>query len=301
MSLQRVKPGVIRIPATDYNQIADATEAVQSWQKSFKAGLENMFDNGGIMIDICNDGSEAIPIYSPIELISPLPVLTDGNAAQYNGIRPAFKAKAASSTTKDIFVIAQDKIEPKAIKPAIAQGITVAKVTISSTSHQYAVPDVANPGKLKSASSGICRMLWKAANTGEVWTVLMLGGGGSGAAEYTGLFKIIDATEGQTKQVKVVNGAYEDDANCGSWSFGSLTGTCAKTTIAISVKTEIYLKLTFDPAAKTCVGVIETAPTLPANSPTVDIMSIGVVYQSMAIQQVFKSDARYNVLNRWTI
>ncbi|MEI8244634.1 MAG: hypothetical protein WCI51_02320 [Lentisphaerota bacterium] len=282
--IKRVQPGVIRIPATDYNQIGEATEAVQAMQKSFNAGIYNAFDNGGIIIDICNDGDESIPIYSPIELISPLPLLlTNGNAAQYNGIRPAFKGKAASATTKDVFVIAQDKIEPKAIKPALAQGMTVAKVTISSTAHQFAIPDVANPGKLKSASSGICRMLWKAGNSGEVWTVLMLGGGGSGATEYNGYFTAISSGTGK---IKVVNGARPTDTVAGYVKLGNtrLAVAVAEFTVSSAGLIWIYTKNT----SGTLTAELRNGGTLPTEVRGEDIRAIITYDSAAAITQIWQ-------------
>ena len=239
MTIKRVQPGAMRIPANDYNQMASAAEQVQAWQKSFNGGIDNAFSNGGILIDVCNDSSEPINIYSPIELVAPMPVLTDTLAVDYNSRRPAFKGKAASSSTKDVFVISQNKILPKEIKPCLALGMTVAKVTISSAAHQYAVPDTANPGKLKSAALGICRILWKAGDSGEVWTMLQLGGSGGGDSEYNGYFKVISSG---TNKIKVIDGANPEATVCGSFTAGSNI-SCAATELTTSGAGVVYIRI----------------------------------------------------------
>jgi len=119
--------------------------------------------------------------------------------------------------------------------------------------------------------------------------------------EYLGYFKIKNVSKANEKKIAVVNGGYIKDTICGAWSFGSTGDTCDYIEFTITDTTNIYLKITFDPVAKTATGEILSGADVPNNSPTTDILHIGSVFSDMTIQQIYKGGGGYTVLNRWTV
>ena len=62
------------------------------------------------------------------------------------------------------------------IRPAIVAGVTVAKVNVVSTAHQYADVKDGDAACLQTCAAGGARILWRAGSVGVVWGVVRIEG-----------------------------------------------------------------------------------------------------------------------------
>lgn len=88
---------------------------------------------------------------------------------------------------------------------AMVLGIVPAKVTVNDADDQYAVPTPgSSAGALKSDSTGVARIIWKAGGSGSQWCLLQLGGAGSGAGgEKAYMCKVVSGSAKDGYQVTV--------------------------------------------------------------------------------------------------
>ena len=116
-------------------------------------------------------------------------------------------------------------LEPLAkdqIGRAMVLGIVPAKVTIQDADDQYAVPiPGSTSGGLKSDSTGVARILWKAGGAGSQWCLLQLGGAGSGGGggEKAYMCKVGSGSAKAGYQVTVYPNGRE---NTGAAEYGTL-------------------------------------------------------------------------------
>lgn len=208
--IKRVSPGdPLSISASDYNQMATATEQVQSWNRSLTVPNVKGSNSGNLIVTVYNNSDTDIEAFTPVQIVAPLPLINDATALDCNQ-RPAFQIEAVSGMATD-FLITQNKLPAKCIAPALMQGVTVAKVNISNADHQFSYADQTG---LISGENGH-KILWKESGTGAKWCMLQLGNRND-KEDYQGPWKVEDITPpGGSARIKV----YDSVLNNGSLGY----------------------------------------------------------------------------------
>lgn len=80
--------------------------------------------------------------------------------------RPSFGASAPAAAEDPFFVLAEP-VPDGEVGRAVVLGVTVARVNLSDTSHNFAVPAAATTATLASSLGGPARILWRASSLGS--------------------------------------------------------------------------------------------------------------------------------------
>ncbi len=249
MTLARKEAGEAFIPdVEEFNTIIDATNLVMGE----KFPDDNQFNpNAGDadLVMIKNNTGSNLAEFSIVK-IGEVVITPDKNEADFKYETPLFYGEEIDDAD-NTFVVIQEPIEKDKIGYAKITGVTIAKITVSSETDKYAVLDTLTK-KLKTATSGITKILWRQTGTGEKWAVILLGSGSAGST-YNGMFKIIADPDDATK-IKVIDGNNPDSANCGTVIAGSTTNTIPVQSFAGT--SYIWEKTVYDPDAETYTSTL---------------------------------------------
>lgn len=214
--MQKVRQGEsVSIKASTWNSFIDAANFVKearlnNWGKPLKSGLST-----GIVL-IKNVEEEPRERFSTL-VITGVCVTPEANESEFISCPPVFEGgKMTESREGNAYVILLEPIAAGAIGRAMILGVTPAKVTISNSEDNFAVPKVgSSTGELESSSSGVARILWKGAGSGAQWCILQLGGAGSGSGGEKALMcKVSGGTSTAGYNVRVYpNGRSDEGAS----------------------------------------------------------------------------------------
>ena len=196
----------------DWNAFVDAARYVRNQQTGFAGETGSKQPRSGI-IRAYNTSGDDMTLFAPAIIGDPVVEIDDEESALefLDGI-PMFEIApiAEDDEQSKPFCILLEPIDDDEIGKAVIAGLVPVKLYVENSEHQYAVPDTEDVSRLKSAESGSCRIIWKADDYDECWALVLLGGG-SGAAEYNGPFKLIKSEIG----LEVVSGMDAEDATAG--------------------------------------------------------------------------------------
>lgn len=185
MTLRKVSTGDdLEISAEFFNAALDAI--------NFCRGQERMFSGTSIpdlpfgFIKIKNTSGSDLPRYSVLSITG---VVNECDDPLDTIMPPIIYSGGKVEDANQIFAILADPLDKDTTGRAVIAGITPAKVNIQSENHQYAEPDIVESGKLKSTQSGIARIIYQSAKSGEAWCLLWLGGNNNSRG-YNGSFAV---------------------------------------------------------------------------------------------------------------
>lgn len=179
--MKKVQPGeLLEIKASTWNSFIDAANFVKALQSnqgssSLKSGIHN-----GIVL-VRNAESATWPQYGAL-VLADLAVKPNSNELEFKSGVPVFIGRRmATADEEPPYAVLLEPAEFGKLARALLLGVTPAKVTISESTHTFAVPTPNSAsGALESSDEGVARILWKAGNSGSQWCLLQLGGAGSG-------------------------------------------------------------------------------------------------------------------------
>ena len=202
------------VSGATFNEISNGINWVNEnkFRLSDTPHASKSYQNGEIRVKLT--GKESLPRFSAVTL---------GNLTVVGSTYtvPTFNVHAATSgdAADAPFAICVEPAKKNILTKAILTGVVQAPVTVTNKDHQYARPKRDGSGRLESCENGTARIIYKSGATGDLLTVLQLGGGGGGgggssnSSEYNGMFKVIWDNEIAEngiitqKRVKVINGA----------------------------------------------------------------------------------------------
>jgi len=196
----------------DWNAFVDAARYVRNQQTGF-AGETGYRQQRSSIIRAYNTSGEDMTLFAPAIIGDPVVEIEDEESALdfLDGI-PMFEIAPITQEEEQSkpFCILLEPVDDDETGKAMIAGLIPVKLYVDNSEHQYAVPDTEDTSRLKSAESGSCRIIWKADDFDECWALVLLGGG-SGAVEYNGPFKIVKSEIG----LEIVSGMNAEDTTAG--------------------------------------------------------------------------------------
>lgn len=126
-----------------------------------------------------NTSEQNLEIFAAVELLDP-EITPENNLEDFLDCVPIFQASIATESAEKIAILCEP-VNAGEIGRAKVMGITPAKITVKSESHQYAAPIPNDPeGKIESVESSPWKILYASPNPEIPWAMLQLGGGGGG-------------------------------------------------------------------------------------------------------------------------
>ena len=230
MAFNKVSAGQPFQPqAVVWNGFIDAANWVQQQQVNSSSQNARFLNQTGIVLVKNVSGSDADQ-FSVVALknIGIEPTNEKSERTFKNDI-PFFEFSSYDDNTKDCAIaVLQEPVKNNLTGKALVLGITPALVNIDNENHNSAVPDRENKFKLKSASDGDIKILWKPAQTGEKLCMLAVGLGG--ALAYKGIFKLTQ----KDNSIEITNGADEEAGNAGFLYINGEFKTCSKGSVSAS-------------------------------------------------------------------
>ena len=212
MAFEKVTAGQnFEVKAATWNGFIDAANYVQQQQVSLGSEGARTLNQTGVIL-VKNSSGATIPQFGLVALKDVVIKPTNSTAAKrtFSNDMPFFEADAYTEETKQKpIAILQEPIAKDKTGKALVLGVTPALVTIDNKNHNSAIPDEKNKFKLKSASDGDIKILWKPEATGEQLCMLAVGLGG--VLSYKGMFKL--SLENNT--IKIFNGADDEASEAG--------------------------------------------------------------------------------------
>lgn len=141
-----------RFPGTLYNELLDMLR----WWKT-QQGVSKGVAVVPVPLRVRNATGAAIGQFAVLEIGDPS-ILPEDDADEF-AARVIFNGTTPTGSDS-ICVIAQRPGEDDEVVPAILRGVSVAKVVVNDTDHQYAAPIVDDNTQLESVQSGQYRILW---------------------------------------------------------------------------------------------------------------------------------------------
>ena len=203
--MQRGDP--LRIPASDWNAIVDATRAYYEKHlggagRSATAGTKQ----AGVVL-VRNDAGADAARFDVLGIDSPVISPTDNLDEFSREVALACVAPTAADHA-GAFVVLQEPIAAGKLGRAVVDGVTPARVNISDEKHRFAAIEDGNSTSLVSRAIGPVSILWAEAGTGEVLAVVRLDGGARN--------QIIPV------ELSQVGGTQGDDQTVASWTYDVL-------------------------------------------------------------------------------
>lgn len=167
------------IKASTWNAMIDAANYVRENRqnqsgKTLKSGLST-----GI-IQIRNGEPETRDRFTAL-VLSDIAIPPNVNENEFVSCPPVFIGqKMTAQREGKPYAILLEPLEPGKVGRAMVLGIVPAKVQIQDGEDGYAVPvPESSTGALRSETTGVARIVWKAGGSGTQWCLLQLGGAGS--------------------------------------------------------------------------------------------------------------------------
>lgn len=192
-SFRKVQPGErLRIPADAYNAFIDAAIANREGNSgAVPASL------GERVVRIQNNSGTDRDRFDVLGIDSSVPITPSDNL---DAFKQHFILGGATPTSNHAgkFVILLEPIANGKVGAALAIGVGVCQVLVTSGSAKYADVDPADSTRLKEASSG-AQILWiESGSSGEKWAIIRLGGGGGGDGGVRCFAQLKTAVDGTT-------------------------------------------------------------------------------------------------------
>lgn len=167
-AFSKVKAGErLKIPAAAWNACLDAAADFRQRQMSRGAGEAGPGSLPGILVR--NDTGGDLAQFSVVALSGLVIAESDSHEQFAEG--PVFKAVAPMAGC--LVAILQEPIRQDGIGRALTSGVTPVQVGMTAGCTTWAAATTAT-GKLTSAATGNCRLLWSAGTTGDQWAVVYL-------------------------------------------------------------------------------------------------------------------------------
>ena len=210
--MEKVRAGEsVEIAASTWNSFIDAANFVKEARLNSRGcGLRSGVGTGIVLVK--NAAGSARERFSAL-VLSGVCVTPETNEDEFVSCTPVFNGvKMTDSLEGKPFAVLLEPLEAGGIGRGMVLGVTPAKVTVSSSDDEYAVPKAnSDSGELESSESGVARILWAESGTGSKWCLLQLGGAGAGGgSDKVMMCKVTggDAQSGYTVDV-YPNGRYE--------------------------------------------------------------------------------------------
>ena len=220
--MEKVRSGeTVTIRAATWNAFIDAANYVKEARQNQRGkGLKSGIQTGIILVK--NAESELRERFAALVLCD-IAVPPNVNELEFTSCPPVFIGQKMTEEREGRpYAILLEPLAHDQIGRAMVLGIVPAKVTIQDADDQYAVPiPGSTSGGLKSDSTGVARILWKAGGAGSQWCLLQLGGAGSGGggSEKAYMCKVGSGSAKAGYQVTVYPNGRE---NTGSAEYGTL-------------------------------------------------------------------------------
>lgn len=182
--ITKVQPGQeIEIAASTWNSFIDAANYVSSIQSDSSGNILKGGLGGGTIL-VRNGESSTFPQFSAMALGDIL-IKPAASLQEFKCRTPVFLGrKAVEADPPQPYAILLEPIASQKIGRALLLGLVPAQVSILDTEHQFAEPIPGNSaGGMRSAGTGVARIIWKGGNSGNQWCLLQLGGAGSGGGD----------------------------------------------------------------------------------------------------------------------
>lgn len=179
--MKKVRSGEsLTIPAATWNAFIDAANWVKNQEENRNSrGISSGLGVGIVLIK--NAEAELRDRFTAL-VISDVAVSPKDNEDEFLSCPPVFVGvKMTEARAGAAYAILLEPIESGEIGRAMVLGVTPALVSIQDAADTYVEPvPNSTTGALRSSSTGVARILWKAGSSGQVWALLQLGGAGGG-------------------------------------------------------------------------------------------------------------------------
>ena len=179
--MEKVKAGdTVVIKASTWNAFIDAANFTKEQrQNRLGKGLRSGVSAGIVLVK--NAESELRDRFTAL-VLNDIAVPPGVNEDEFVSCPPVFIGqKMTEEREGKPYAILLEPLAHDQVGRAMVLGIVPAKVSIKDGEDQYAVPTPgSSSGALESSPTGVARIVWKASGTGTQWTLLQLGGAGSG-------------------------------------------------------------------------------------------------------------------------
>ncbi|MFO0806683.1 MAG: hypothetical protein U0791_26555 [Gemmataceae bacterium] len=198
-NLQHVQPGAPFEPsAATWNEFIDAARAVKDHRSQRGENALNALiqPHNTCLVKYDASTGSTLAAFSTLSYGTPL---IDPSAAASDRLlaskRPAIAGVTPSAATANRpFLITMEPIQGGSLGRAVASGLAVVQVSVSSASHWRAKPSAGVTANLVSTTSGGVPILWKESGTGTKWAMVLLDfGGDSRSADCTRITATIRA------------------------------------------------------------------------------------------------------------
>lgn len=193
----------LRIAASDWNEMRSLCSQMRSWLS--RAG-NRATPSAPISILIRNTSGVEIPRFGILGLSDPLFDPADMEGLESFQETPALDGVKPSESDRGMFCIVLEPLGNDAIGKGLLVGVTPVKIDVTDTHHKWADIKVDAVSELKSATGGVCQILWKQTGIGSKWayvlkglqpqTIRLVRATGSVSAGSSGLFQYISGPKG---------------------------------------------------------------------------------------------------------
>ena len=181
--LQHVQPGSpLMIQAEAWNRIVDAAGRSEG-SRRFDGGAgdaRRIPTRPAVYIDVKNTTGGSVANRA---ILSPTGVVVDPATNPDLAADGPTVVAAAPTSDSDPVLIAVQPIPAGTVGRAVVAGVTVAQVSVTSTSHRFARPIAGTSTHLASAATGPVRLLVPPTTTGTQMVYVLLGGAGTSASD----------------------------------------------------------------------------------------------------------------------
>jgi hypothetical protein len=186
-ALGKVQSGEkLRIPAAAYNAFIDTALDLRRRQQTSQQDSTPQARQTGIIL-VRNDSGADRGRFDVLGVSGVVITPTD-NPDAFKSKIALIGASPAEAQHAGRFVVLLEPIAASKIGQACASGVTIARVDVVDTEHQFADVSDGSAAQLKSAEGGAGAILWKESGTGVKWAVVRIGAGGGAEAEPIGMY-----------------------------------------------------------------------------------------------------------------
>jgi len=215
-NLQHVQPGAPFEPsAATWNEFIDAARAVKDHRSQRGENALNALiqPHNTCLVKYDASTGSTLAAFSTLSYGTPL---IDPSAAASDRLlaskRPAIAGVTPSAATANRpFLITMEPIQGGSLGRAVASGLAVVQVSVSSASHWRAKPSAGVTANLVSAASGGVPILWKESGTGTKWAMVLLDfGDDSRSADCSDMLGLVRADKCLRMTITEVQGSCSD-------------------------------------------------------------------------------------------
>lgn len=207
-TLQKVRPGdPLVIPAATFNALIDTTLEFRRAQLRTQRDALQRFAQSGIIL-VRNKSGEDRQRFDVLGIDQPIVAPEDDEGAFKNrvavdGVVPTLEHAAR-------FVVLLSPLARDAVGPAVADGITVAKVKMTSETDVFAEVEDGHADYLKSGGTGSAGILWVDTSEDPGLAIIRVGSSGAAAGTRFGVVSSVPDPDSWYIYVRVVVLAGDD-------------------------------------------------------------------------------------------